>query len=130
MALHVTCQQIFSLSCIPYFGQKLLFKTSLGLAIRVFLAFEELNQDQYDRPHSTQFFAGLPDLKHGVPSGRGGCSRGIHNVLAPIASPEALFFFTSSSTSSSSHLQFVPQLTYMRSCMELHVALCGVVMGQ
>lgn len=27
---------------------------------------------QYERPHKTQFLAGLPDLKHLVPSGKGG----------------------------------------------------------
>jgi len=48
--------------------------------------------------------AGLPDLKHFVPSGNEGCFEGMHNVFAPMASPDALFFFTSSSTSSSSHL--------------------------
>ena len=37
---------------------------------------------QYERPHRTQHVAGLPEMKHGVPSGRGGCSKGMQSVLA------------------------------------------------
>ena len=36
---------------------------------------------QYERPHSVQQTAGLPEMKHGVPSGSGGASYGMQSVL-------------------------------------------------